>query len=145
MVWVFNRLIMLYFEQFADAAFNGAVFDRNPEIAVEDVLSYTDWPFIDYTKTSKDIALLCIATAIIAEHSYFLWNQNPSASSAPFKSAIQKFNLVADIAKIETAIQEASHLQMKDKKHALVEIALKNCLDLDKCHKCHTCLYFPPL
>ena len=70
----------------------------------------------------------CLATAIIAEHSYFLWKQKPSVSSAPFKLAIQKFNSSIDLKNIQTAIEEASHLKTKDQKHALVKIALENCL-----------------
>ena len=65
-------------------------------------------------------------TAIIAEHSYFLWKQKPSTSSAPFELAIQKFNLFADLAKIKTAIKEASWLKTEDPKQALVKIALEN-------------------
>ena len=65
-------------------------------------------------------------TAIIAEHSYFLWKQNPSRSSAPFEVAIQQLNLSANLAKINTAIEEASRLKTKDQKHALVKIALEN-------------------
>ena len=68
------------------------------------------------------------ATTIIAECSYFLWKEKPSASSAPFKVAIQKFNMLADLKKIKTVIEEASHLKPKDKKHVLVNIALENCL-----------------
>ncbi|KIK02057.1 hypothetical protein K443DRAFT_97650, partial [Laccaria amethystina LaAM-08-1] len=93
-----------------------------------DVLNYTDWPLVGNTKTFEDIAFLCIATVIIAEHSYFLWKQKPSASSAPFKLAIQKLNLFTDLKKIKTGIEEASHLKTKDQKHALVKIALENCL-----------------
>ncbi|KIJ96992.1 hypothetical protein K443DRAFT_681891, partial [Laccaria amethystina LaAM-08-1] len=95
--------------------------------AVKDVLSDTEWPFISRTKTFEEIAFLCIATAIIAEHSFFLWKQKPSTSTAPFKLAIQKFNLI-DLQNIKTAIEEASHLKMKDQKDALVKIALENCL-----------------
>ncbi|KIJ90354.1 hypothetical protein K443DRAFT_116714, partial [Laccaria amethystina LaAM-08-1] len=114
---------------------------------VKDVLSDTQWPFIGHTKTFEDIAFLYIATAIIAEHSFFLWKQKPSTSTAPFKLAIQKFNLFADLKNIKTAIEEASHLKMKDQKDALVKIALENCLcDIfPEFHKCHTCLYLPPL
>ena len=65
-------------------------------------------------------------TAIIAEHSYFLWKQKPSTSSAPFDLAIQKFNSTADLAKIKTAIKEASQLTTDDQKQALVKIALEN-------------------
>ena len=65
-------------------------------------------------------------TAIIAEHSYLMWTQSPSTSSAPFELAIQKFNLSANLAKINTAIEEASQLKTKDQKHALVKIALEN-------------------
>ncbi|KIJ90636.1 hypothetical protein K443DRAFT_116341, partial [Laccaria amethystina LaAM-08-1] len=86
-----------------------------------------DWPFIGNNKNLKDIAFLCIATAIIAEHSYFLWKQNPSASSAHFKVAVQKFNTSADLNKIKTAIK-ASHFKTKHERHALVKIALENCL-----------------
>ncbi|KIJ99222.1 hypothetical protein K443DRAFT_102582, partial [Laccaria amethystina LaAM-08-1] len=95
---------------------------------VEDVLNHTEWPFINNANTFKDTAFLCIVTAIIAEHSYFLWKQKPSGSSAPFKSAIQKLTSSADFKKIKTSIEEASHLKSKDKKHALVKIALENCL-----------------
>ncbi|EDQ99362.1 uncharacterized protein LACBIDRAFT_335104 [Laccaria bicolor S238N-H82] len=100
---------------------------RNDEIAAKDVLNHTDWSLIHNTKSFKDIAFLCIVTAIIAEHSFFLWKQNPSKSTAPFKSAIQKFNLSADMAKINTAIEEASHMKTKEqKKQALVKIAMDN-------------------
>ena len=64
-------------------------------------------------------------TAIIAEHSFFLWKQKPSKSSAPFELAIQKFNSSADLEKIKTAIKEASRLKTKDQKQALVNIALE--------------------
>ncbi|KIK00520.1 hypothetical protein K443DRAFT_100247, partial [Laccaria amethystina LaAM-08-1] len=95
---------------------------------LEDVLNYADWPFISNTITFQNIAFLCIATAIIAEHSYFLWKQKPSVSSAPFKLAIETVNLFADLKKIKTAIKEASHLTTVDQKHALVKIALENSL-----------------
>ena len=65
-------------------------------------------------------------TAVIAEHSYHLWKQKPSTSSAPFDLAIQKFNSSADLAKIKIAIKEASQLKTDDQKQALVEIALEN-------------------
>ena len=65
-------------------------------------------------------------TAIIAEHSYFLWKHKPSNSSAPFELAIQRFKLSADLAKIKTAIKEASRLKTKDQKQALVKIALEH-------------------
>ena len=68
----------------------------------------------------------CSVTAIIAEHSYFLWKQKPSSSSAPFELAIQKFKLSADLAKIKIAIKEASQLKTEDQKQALVKIALEN-------------------
>ncbi|EDR13862.1 uncharacterized protein LACBIDRAFT_304962 [Laccaria bicolor S238N-H82] len=110
MVWVLNRL--------------------NNSVTVEDALNYIDWPFISNTQTFKDIAFLCITTAIIAEHSYFLWKKKPSGSSTPFELAIQKLNSSTDLEKIKTAIEEASHLKSKDKKHALVKIALENCLSL---------------
>ena len=64
--------------------------------------------------------------AIIAEHSYFLWKQKPSKSSAPFELAIQKFKLSVNVANIKTAITEASQLKTKDQKLALVKIALEN-------------------
>ena len=65
-------------------------------------------------------------TAIIAEHSFFLCQQKPSKSSAPYELAIQKFNSSADLAKIKTAIEEACQLKTKDQKQALVKIALEN-------------------
>ena len=65
-------------------------------------------------------------TAIIAEHSFFLWKQKPLRFSAPFELAIQKFKLSADLAKIKTAIKEASQLKAEDHKQALVKIALEN-------------------
>ena len=65
-------------------------------------------------------------TAIIAEHSYFLWKDKPSGSSAPFELAIQRFKLSADLTKIKTAIKEASQLTTDDQKQALVKIALEN-------------------
>ncbi|EDR01879.1 uncharacterized protein LACBIDRAFT_332861 [Laccaria bicolor S238N-H82] len=100
---------------------------RNDEITAKDVLDHTDWSLIHNTKSFKDIAFLCIVTAIIVEHSFFLWKQKPSKSTAPFESAIQKFNLSADVAKINTAIVEASHMKTKDqKKQALVKIAMDN-------------------
>ena len=68
----------------------------------------------------------CSVTAIISEHSFFLWKHQPSASSAPFELAIQKFSSSADLAKIKTAIKEASQLKTKDQKQALVNIALDN-------------------
>ncbi|KIK00320.1 hypothetical protein K443DRAFT_100608, partial [Laccaria amethystina LaAM-08-1] len=95
---------------------------------VKDVLNDIDWPFIGNTKTFEDITFLCITTAIIAECSYFLWKEKPSVSSAPFKLAVEKFNSSADLNKIKTAIEEASHFQTQDQKHALVKIALGNCL-----------------
>ena len=65
-------------------------------------------------------------TAIIAEHSFFLWKQKPSSSLAPFELAIQKSDLSAALPKIKTAIEEASQLKTKDRKQALVKIALEN-------------------
>ena len=81
-----------------------------------------------FLTTPCKLLFYCSATAIIAEHSYFLWKQKPSASSVPFKLAIQKFNLFADLIKIKTGIEKASHLKMKHQKHALVKIAIENCL-----------------
>ena len=81
-----------------------------------------------FLTTPLQLPFYCPATAIIAEHSYFLWKQKPSASSAPFKSAAQKFNSSADLSRIKTAIEEASHLKTKDLKDAVVKIALENCL-----------------
>jgi len=72
--------------------------------------------------------ILLPATAIISEHSYFLWKQNPSVSSVPFRLAIQKFNSSADLKNIKTANEEAFHLTTEAQKHALVKIALENCL-----------------
>ena len=68
----------------------------------------------------------CSVTAITAEHSFFLWKQKPSASSAPIILAIEKLNLSVDSQKVKTAIQKASHLKAKDQKLALVKIALEN-------------------
>ena len=65
-------------------------------------------------------------TAIIAEHSFFLWKEKPSRSPAPFELAIQKFNFSADLVKIKTAVKEASRLKTEDQKQALVKIALEN-------------------
>ena len=83
---------------------------------------------LSFLTTISWVLFYCSATAIIGEHSYFLWKQKPSASSAPIKLAIQKFNLFADLKKIKTAIEEASHLKTKDQKDVLVKIALENCL-----------------
>ncbi|KIJ98999.1 hypothetical protein K443DRAFT_8737 [Laccaria amethystina LaAM-08-1] len=93
---------------------------------VEDVLNYTGWPSTRNAKTFEDIAFLCITTTIITDNSYFQWKQKPSASSAPFKLAIQKFNSSVDLEKIKTAIKDASHLKTKDQKAALVKIAMEN-------------------
>ena len=76
--------------------------------------------------TPTQLPFYCSVTAVIAEHSFFLWKQKPSASLDPFKLAIQKLNLSADLTKIKTTIKEASHLKTKDKKYALVKIALEN-------------------
>jgi len=57
-----------------------------------------------------------------------LWKEKPSQSSAPFKLAAQKFNSSAYFNRIKTAIEEVSHFKTKDQKHALVKIALENCL-----------------
>ena len=76
--------------------------------------------------TLTQLPFYCSVTAVIAEHSFFLWKQKPSASLDPFKLAIQKLNLSADLTKIKTTIKEASHLKTKDKKYALVKIALEN-------------------
>ncbi|KIJ99294.1 hypothetical protein K443DRAFT_102451, partial [Laccaria amethystina LaAM-08-1] len=95
---------------------------------VNDVLNDIDWSFISDTKTFEDIAFLCITTAIVAEHSYFLWKKDPSKSSAPFKLAIQQFNSSADLNKIKAAIGEASNFKTQHQQHALVKIALENCL-----------------
>ena len=81
-----------------------------------------------FLTTLSKLLLYCPATAIIAEHSYFLWKQKPSKSSAPFKLAAQKFSSSADLNKIKTAIEEVSHFKAKDQKCALVKIALENCL-----------------
>ena len=68
----------------------------------------------------------CSVTAIIAEHSFFLWKRKPSSSLAPFNLAIQKINLSAHLAKIKSAIKEASQFKTEDQKKALVKIALEN-------------------
>ncbi|KIJ99237.1 hypothetical protein K443DRAFT_102578, partial [Laccaria amethystina LaAM-08-1] len=96
--------------------------------SINDALNQPDWPFLGNLKTFQDAAFLCIATAIIAEHSYFLWKQKPSASSGPIISAIQQFHSSADLKKINIAIQGASHLKTKDQVHAVVKIAIENCL-----------------
>ena len=90
--------------------------------------SYVFVCVLSFLTTLSKLLFYCSATAIIAEHSYFLWHQKPSASSAPFKLAIQKFNLFVDLKKIKTAIGEASQLKIQDQKHALAMIAEKNCL-----------------
>ncbi|EDQ99140.1 uncharacterized protein LACBIDRAFT_335317, partial [Laccaria bicolor S238N-H82] len=119
MVWVLNGIMSQLSSLF--------ILLRNDEITAKDVLDLTDWSLIHNTKSFKDIAFLCIVTTIIAEHSFFLWKQKPSKSTAPFESAIQKFNLSADVAKIKTAIKEASQLKTENqKKQALVKIAMDN-------------------
>jgi len=72
---------------------------------------------LSFLITPSSPLFYCLATAIIAEHSYFLWKQKPSVSSAPFKLAIQKLNSSADFKKIKTAIEQAFHLKTKDQKH----------------------------
>ncbi|EDQ99136.1 uncharacterized protein LACBIDRAFT_317562 [Laccaria bicolor S238N-H82] len=131
MLWVLNSKAWPVF-QIEGRAQPSSLFIllRNDEIPVMDVLNDTDLSLIHNAKTFEDIAFLCIVTAIVAEHSYFLWKQNPSESSAPFKLAIEKFNLSADLAKIKTAIKEASHLETNDQKYAFVKIALENRLPL---------------
>jgi hypothetical protein len=74
-----------------------------------------------------------ITTILLLSYSYhcraliFALETEPSVSPAPFKLAIQKLNLSADLNKIKTAIKEASHFKTKDQKQALVKIALENC------------------
>ncbi|KIJ99482.1 hypothetical protein K443DRAFT_102184, partial [Laccaria amethystina LaAM-08-1] len=75
----------------------------------------------------------CLATAIIAEHSFFLWKQKPSSSPEVFTMSIETFKSSADLPKIWNAIQDVSPLQAEDKtlrlwQSALVEIALNNLL-----------------
>ncbi|KIJ96012.1 hypothetical protein K443DRAFT_107911 [Laccaria amethystina LaAM-08-1] len=123
MLWVLNRI------KSASGWSSLVVVDKSMVCVLNsDVLNYTDCSSVGNTKTFENIAFLCITTAIIAEHSYFMWKQKPSASSVPFKLAVQKFNSSADLKKIKTAIEDASHLKIKDQKHALVKIALENCL-----------------
>ena len=86
------------------------------------------WFVLSFLSTLSQLLFYCSATAIITEHSYFLWKQKPSASVVPFRLAIQKFNLSVDLKKIKTAIQEASVLNTKDQKPALAKIALENCI-----------------
>ncbi|KIJ99210.1 hypothetical protein K443DRAFT_102611, partial [Laccaria amethystina LaAM-08-1] len=118
MLWVLNIYAFFIF-----------LLAKKDEIvsSINDVLDHPDWPFNVKLKTFQDVAFLCTATAIIAEHSYFLWKQKPSASSGHLISAIQQFNSSADLKKINIAIQEASHLNTKDQVHAVVKIALENC------------------
>ncbi|EDR01095.1 uncharacterized protein LACBIDRAFT_333616 [Laccaria bicolor S238N-H82] len=101
--------------------------DKHHEINAEDVLDHTDFSLIHNTKTFEDVAFLCIVTAIIAEHSFFLWKQKHSKSTAPYELAIQKLNSSVNLTKIKTAIEEASHMKTKDqKKQALLKIAMDN-------------------
>ena len=80
---------------------------------------------LSLTTVSK-VPFYFLATAIIADHSYFLWKQKPSASSDFFVSAIQHFNTSANLNKINVAIEEASHLKTQDRVQAVVKIALEN-------------------
>ncbi|KIJ99489.1 hypothetical protein K443DRAFT_102167 [Laccaria amethystina LaAM-08-1] len=97
----------------------------------KDVLQHADWTFITNIKTFQNVAFLCIATAIIAEDSFFLWKQNPSSSPEVFTTSMETFKSSADLPKIWNAIQNASPL--KDKtlslwRSALVQIAQDNLL-----------------
>lgn len=86
------------------------------------------WCVPSFLTIQSHLLLSWSATAVIAEHSFFLWKQNPSVSSAPVQLAITKLNSPVHLTKIKTAIKMVSHLEAQDQKHALVKIALENCL-----------------
>ena len=76
--------------------------------------------------TLSQLLFYCSVTAIITEHTYFLWKEKTVGSSAHFKLAIQKFNLLANMTNIKSAIEGAAHFTTEDQKHAVVKIALEN-------------------
>ncbi|EDQ98912.1 uncharacterized protein LACBIDRAFT_335532 [Laccaria bicolor S238N-H82] len=105
MLWVLNSFLIMMSQ--LSSLF---ILLRNHEITAKDVLNHTDWS---------------LSTL------FFCGNRNLQSPLPPLKSAIQKFNLSADVAKIKTAIKEASRLKTEDqKKQALVKIAMDNRLSL---------------
>ncbi|EDR10098.1 uncharacterized protein LACBIDRAFT_325699 [Laccaria bicolor S238N-H82] len=96
--------------------FNNA--DRIPEY---NALHCVDW--------RSRRASLCIATAIIAEHSYFIWKKQPSKSAEPIKKSFHMFQSSAAINNIHDAIKELDEGH-RDIAAALVKIALDNRLSL---------------
>ena len=65
------------------------------------------------------------ATAIIAEHSYFIWKEQPSTSSKPIKMSFQTFFSSAAFQNIQNAIKELDEGHT-DVAAAVVKIALDN-------------------
>ena len=78
---------------------------------------YTLWLFLS----------LNTATSIIAEHSYFIWKKQPSASSRPLKISFQTFQSSAALKNIWNVIKELDE-RHTDVAAAIVKIALDNCL-----------------
>ncbi|KIJ95316.1 hypothetical protein K443DRAFT_108952 [Laccaria amethystina LaAM-08-1] len=76
---------------------------------------------------SPKSAFLCIATAIIAEHSYFIWKKQPSKSSEPLKKSFHTFLSSAAFKNIWNAIKELDEGHT-DVAVTIVQIALDNCL-----------------
>ena len=65
------------------------------------------------------------ATAIIAEHSYFIWKEQPSKSSEPVKISFHTFQSSAAFKNIQNGIKELDE-EHTDIAAAVVKIALEN-------------------
>ncbi|KIJ99531.1 hypothetical protein K443DRAFT_102106, partial [Laccaria amethystina LaAM-08-1] len=94
---------------------------------VKDALECIDWSSIGNTKTFQGAAFLSIATAIIAEHSFFIWKQAPSKSPNPFKISFDKFKSSAAFYNIQNPIQRVDQANTEVVSE-IVKIALDNCL-----------------
>ncbi|EDR14567.1 uncharacterized protein LACBIDRAFT_321710 [Laccaria bicolor S238N-H82] len=113
-VWVLNRLPRVCFSFHSTFV---PKIDKMIQIPAHLALDCVHW--------SSRSAFLCIATAIIVEHSYFFWKTQPSRSSEPLKKSFHTFQSSAAFKNIQDAIKELDEGHT-DVPAAIVKIALDN-------------------
>jgi len=94
-------------------------------IPEHDALHCVNWSSLGDNTTFQRSAFLCIATAIIAEHSYFIWKKQPSKSCEPLKKSFHAFQSSSAFKNVQNAIkgQDKGHT---DVAAAIAIIALDN-------------------
>jgi len=76
------------------------------------------------------IAQIGIAIVIILEHSFFIWDLNPSHSTQPVETAITTYMKSPQCQIVQDEVKNAFKDQ-KNLKESLVQIALENLLSKD--------------